>query len=569
MAGATPQWTTELREQTSGLDHLGLGSVSNVQTLARLVPDLYVLTVHPGYNSFYSFVLDEFWRRDNLPRTRNAWRTFFRAKELIFSIACNTCEHPDYEGEFAIIPGSATTLRLAIDPPTRGYDTDFNYIKSAFGGYGLYYRSIMASMGLIYLAQDTKYPIDVPTDRGKDLAQAFRERIEGTSYYKSYFDKERVPTKAVSGYGTVACLCRLRDAATDLDPVRDVLMHGGLPFRAAGRRASLRMVLDIAAATAKTPLDQIAYRQLIYYGSLPDGAATWRPSTTLPSPEGQMSILETWRRWRVYQAREFYAYALDGLWRWLVDWGIDNGGESWPIPESEAVAALIESLNPSTLAESLGITEPKITGDIKLSSAIRDLRRLAGEPDVVPANDPDWPDRPFHVDADLTEWDLYVVTKRGVADGDLMASACLALLLLTASRFDYPLLEHRDDWEYARLGGTQRLSLDRFISALRKRTDAGQTIADLARWLLEDYVIAQHLRVAASKLPYNTYRFVREGNALRFFDRTRPIDLNSARFVALSNTVSDLGFVGPLALKGHKLTAPGKAFLENGDWEAE
>jgi hypothetical protein len=67
------------------------------------VPDLFVLTVHPGYHSFYSFVLDEYWRRDDLPRSCAVWRCFYRSKELIFSIACNTCEHPDYGGEFANI----------------------------------------------------------------------------------------------------------------------------------------------------------------------------------------------------------------------------------------------------------------------------------------------------------------------------------------------------------------------------------------------------------------------------------------------------------------------------------
>ena len=85
-----------------------LGSVSNQQILARLVPDLFVLTIHPAYQSFYAFVLDEFWRRDDLKRSRAAWMRYYRAKELIFSIACNTCEHPDYEGDFANIVGSGS-----------------------------------------------------------------------------------------------------------------------------------------------------------------------------------------------------------------------------------------------------------------------------------------------------------------------------------------------------------------------------------------------------------------------------------------------------------------------------
>jgi hypothetical protein len=112
LAESLPQWTTELKEQASGLDHLGLGSVSQ-GILGNLVPDLFVMTIHPGSHSFYSFVLDEFWRRDDLPRTRASWRRFFRSKELIYSIACNLCEHPDYGGLFGNIIGSGKTARCS------------------------------------------------------------------------------------------------------------------------------------------------------------------------------------------------------------------------------------------------------------------------------------------------------------------------------------------------------------------------------------------------------------------------------------------------------------------------
>ena len=73
-----PRWTTELREQRSGLDHLGLGSVSNQAILATLAPDLFVLTRRPGYLSFYAFLLAEYWKREALPRRRGTWKDCFR-----------------------------------------------------------------------------------------------------------------------------------------------------------------------------------------------------------------------------------------------------------------------------------------------------------------------------------------------------------------------------------------------------------------------------------------------------------------------------------------------------------
>jgi hypothetical protein len=564
LAEPLPQWTTELREQTSGLDHLGLGSVSQ-GILGNLVPDIFVMTIHPAYHSFYSFILDEFWRRDDLPRTRASWRRFFRSKELIYSIACNMCEHPDYEGLFANIVGSGKTAGLAANPPQGGYAVDYEYIQSSFGGYGLYYRSVMASLGLVYLNQDTKYPVDVPTELGKELAEAFGERIAGTRYWKKYFKADRVPEAAVRELGEVACLCRLRDEASDLDLVREVVLHGGPPASAAGRRSSLRMVIDLAAATEASPLDQVSFRQLIYYGR-DESDAAWRPSSDLETPANQLSVVDTWRRWRLYQAREFYAYALDGLWRWLVDWGLAENGDARPIAISDAVDALLESLDSEALGEALEGKGPAIEANVPLSRAIRSLRTLAGEPAIAPEDDEAWPDRPFDIEADLTEWALYAVTDRGAADRSVVATACVAMLLLTATRFDYPLLEHRGDWAYARAGGIQRLSFDRFISSLRRRISERATVAEVAEWVLRDYVIAQHLRIASSKLPFNTYRFTQEGEALRFFNRTRPIDMNSARFNALSHTLSGLGFVGPLSLEAHPLTAEGRDFLETGDW---
>ncbi|MFL5796556.1 MAG: hypothetical protein ACJ77A_01320 [Actinomycetota bacterium] len=555
-----------MREQTSGLDHLGLGSVSNQRILVNLSPDLFVQTVHPGYHSFYSFVLDEFWRRDDLPRTRASWREFYRSKELIFSIACNTCDHPEYGGQFGAIVGSGKTAALAAQPPPGGYSTDVDYIKNPLGGYGLYYRSIMASMGLVYLHQDTDYPVDLPTELGKQLADAFRQRISATRYWKRYFQAERVPEAAVTELGETACLCRLRGDVPDLDLVREVVLRGGPPASAAGRRSSLRMLLDLAAATASFPVDQASYRQLIYYGEAESGAV-WRATSELPSPPNQLGIVDTWRRWRLYQAREFYAYALEGLWRWLVDWGLGRGGDARPIPVREAVEALVASLDPDGLAESLDGVTPSMRAEDKLSTCIRSLRELAGEPVIPPAEDAGWADRSFALDADLSEWALYVVTGRGSAEPEILATACLALMLLTATRFDYRPLEYRDDWSYARVGGIQRLSFDGFVSSLRRRVEEQASVGDAAGWLLQDYVIAQHLRVAGSKLPFNTYRFVQEGDALRFFDRTRPIGMNSARFDALSHTVSDLGFVGPLALQDHLLTPQGERFLGSGDWE--
>ena len=94
VTSAIPHWTAEFRRPASGLDHLGLGSVSSAQILTRLVPGINVQSTHPRYHAFYAFLLDEFWRRDGLPRDRSAWREFFRPRAFAFSVASNLCDHP-------------------------------------------------------------------------------------------------------------------------------------------------------------------------------------------------------------------------------------------------------------------------------------------------------------------------------------------------------------------------------------------------------------------------------------------------------------------------------------------
>ena len=91
-----------------------------------------------------------------------------------------------------------------------------------------------------------------------------------------------------------------------------------------------------------------------------------------------------------------------------------------------------------------------------------------------------------------------------------------------------------------------------------------RTTAEVAEWLVRFYVIGQHLRVAASKLPSNTYRFVREGDNLRFIDKPRPVEFNDSRFDAMKFTLAGLGLVGPLGLDRHPLDDAGLEFRETG-----
>ena len=82
------------------------------------------------------------------------------------------------------------------------------------GGYGLYYATVMQSVGLVALAnRGVGIPVDAVTPDGRAVAEAFRSVVADTEYYRRWIDRhdERVPREVVAEYGQRACFCRLRE----------------------------------------------------------------------------------------------------------------------------------------------------------------------------------------------------------------------------------------------------------------------------------------------------------------------------------------------------------------------
>jgi hypothetical protein len=162
-----PQWTEKLYRPSGGQDHLGLGSVSSDRILPKLAPGINVLTFHPRYWSFYTFVLDEFWRRD-LPRTRRAFVEFYRPCEATFAVGAQLCDQPEHEqyGRLRGVVGAQKAGPYADQDP-EAFDPQFGYMESDLGGYGLYYATTIAAMGLIAPAlAGTNLSFDAPTLKG-------------------------------------------------------------------------------------------------------------------------------------------------------------------------------------------------------------------------------------------------------------------------------------------------------------------------------------------------------------------------------------------------------------------
>ena len=184
MSNVQPQWIVKMYAGKTGRDHLGLGSVSSDQILPSLSPGINVLTFHPRYHSFYVFLLYEFWQRD-IARNRSNWISFYRPREFIFSVGAFQCDQETH-GEMRNVVGGQKTG--SADVQAQGiFDTTYHYIDSPLGGYGLYYRTVMTEMGLVYPGgAGLPYPVDLPSEDGEKVALAFRESIKDTIYYQKF-----------------------------------------------------------------------------------------------------------------------------------------------------------------------------------------------------------------------------------------------------------------------------------------------------------------------------------------------------------------------------------------------
>lgn len=543
-----PRWIAHMYAASSGEDHLGLASVSSDQILPMLSPTINVLTVHPRYHSFYAFLLDEFWRRD-LPRSPRAWTQFFRPRDFIYSIAMHLCDRDEHDLTGGVTGSRKTGPIAAAEPAV--FDTATDYIKERLGGYGLYYRSVLAGLGLVYPGGPRlPYPVDVPTEKGKELAAAFRREIEHTAYYQRDFDLDEaaVPIERVREYARAACLCQLRTPGAEDGPMLRELFLREPEQTAADRLATLRMFLDIADQTDGNPVDQDAFRQLIFFGAASNGSR-YRP---------REDVSDTHHRWRLYQAREHYTFALTGMFVELCEWGLREAGDLRPLSLDAVANHLASSLNFDRLAHLLGVPPPGLDGTAPFSELEAWLTQIAGATETSFDECCDLA-APIHEDA------LYRLTSRAYEPATLMAGgiATLATLFL---RFGRPESWMSPMWSaISRCGEDGRLSIHAFMRALRDRTShASPTIFDIAHWLLTDYVIRQHQIVATAKLPDNTFRFEREGNRLRFHHHYNPLGFSDSRFLALSTTAHELGFCGRLADAEHGLTETGRDLLLSG-----
>ncbi len=553
MTVPAPAWVAASLALNEGRDPLGLQTTTQDRLMPVLLPGILELTRRARYFSFHAFLLAEYQDRHMLPDGKSL-STFIKRREWEFGLAVERC--PRDCGSSPVGARKLGGLAAGDGPFARGES-----VESAFGGYGLYYRSPMVALGIVARAGtmlgDQPIPIDVlyDNDRARRLAATFKTAVEHTAYYRrAMWMADGLPAEVIDEYAAAACLCRLRERPDECAAVYDALFGLGLrgtdaatmvagegmgppdsgdELSAMGtvfseaavvqRRRSVGHYLTLLASAPEVIISEAAYRE-----------GLWSPAA--PRGDGHALVAG---QWAALIAKDIWQDAVCSVWSEFCRAGLaatrDLGrGLTWEetrrvatglaagppaIDPSQATAALAGRLAAGTLTVDDG-------DGIQLDVATTPLEQL----------------RQFTAGVDT-------------------ASSGLVVLLELARR-----MRSRSGagWDQAtHIASGWQPSVATVADGLHTHLADDPTVADTLWWLVSRFVVPVHERIAYSKLPEFTFRFRWEDGLLRFYDHgVGRFPLAAIRHQTLAFLTWDLGLWDEAEDEQAVLTERGTAFID-------
>jgi hypothetical protein len=523
-----PAWIAASLAVNEGRDPLGLQTTTQDRLMPVLLPGILELSRRARYFSFHAFLLAEY-RDRRLPADSKSLSAFIRCREWEYGLAVQRC--PCCCGSRPVGARKLGALALERGPFARGES-----VESAFGGYGLYYRSPMAEFGIVAkagtLLGGQPVPIDVLHDTGRAgrLAATFRDAVEHTAYYRrAMWTTGDLSAEVIDEYAEVACLCRLRERPDERAAVQEALFGTDPPAAIAMTDKSEPSEAADGLPVIGTVFSEAGVvqrcRSVGHYLTLLDAEpgvvaseAAYREGLWSPLPPRSDSHALVAGQWAALVAKDVWQEAICSVWSEFCRVGLartrDLGrGLTWD--ETCAAAAVMVGGPPAldataqtaTLAERLAggtFTVPDVCGaELNVAAApLEELRRLTDRLDT--------------------------------------ASSGLVVLLELARR-----MEDRSGagWEQgARMASGWQPSVAAVAAGLRTHLADGPSVAGTLWWLVSRFVVPVHERIAYSKLPEFTFRFRWEDGLLRFYDHgVSRFPLAAIRHEPLASLTWDLG----------------------------
>ncbi|TWJ30918.1 hypothetical protein JD81_04467 [Micromonospora sagamiensis] len=503
--------------------------------MPALLPGILELSRRARYLSFHAFLLDEYQRR-RMPADPGSLSLFVRRREWELGLAVQRC--PAACGSSPVGARKLGAFAGQSGPFPRGES-----VESNLGGYGLYYRTPMAEVGVVARAGtmlgDQPISIDVlrNTDRAKRLAEEFRSSVGHTRYYqRAMWTNDSLPAKLIDEYAEVACLCRLRDRVSEQQAVHEALFGSDPADEADGsdhlsaedaplvqRRRSVAHYLALVAGDPMVPWSHTAYRE-----------ALWSPPP--PRSEAHAAVAG---QWAGLVAKDVWQDALCSVWSQFCRDGLaytrKQGHDLTPGELRQIVSDMVTG--PPALAAdhpTADVAEALLTGALGLPDE-------DGNEVVV-------------ADASLEDLRWRNVRLDSATSGLVLL---LELHRRTAGRTD-------PGWmQAAGMRSAWQPSLRKVLADLDAHLERGPTVAETLWWLVSHFVVPVHERIAYSKLPEFTFRFRWEEGLLRFYDKGMGrFPLAAIRDAPLAWLTWDLGLWTGDEPEQTGLTARGAAFVD-------
>lgn len=497
-----PRWISGSLSVKEGRDPLGLQTTTQDRLMPMLLPGILELSRRARYFSFHAFLLDRY-RSLRLAADSSSLSTFIKAREWEYGLAVLNCPR-----DCGSSPVGMSSLRSVVNQDVSAYPRGLS-VKTAFGGYGLYYRSPLAELGIVARAGtqlgERPTAIDVlrDTPRARRLAASFGNAVMDTEYTRTWMlTTDPIPVDVLAQYAEVACLCQLHERSDERDAVHDALFGQdepiGEPSNFVQRRRSVAHFLSVIADRPRVVEDEGAYREALW------SAATFR-SQEHERVAGQ---------WAGLIAKDVWQDALCSIWSEFCTAGFEATNASGIGIGWDRVRAIASGLagGPPGLAGD----EPTLDLVGRLSSRRVTLPGLGGPV----------------CDAPLEE------VREATERIDSAASGMIVILELhrrTSGRTDRGWLEATE------LSSAWQESLSDVMGRITEHLATGPTIEDTMWWIVQQYIFDVHERVAYSKLPDHTFRFRWEDGRVRFYaNGLGRFPLAAVRHVPLTQITRDL-----------------------------
>jgi hypothetical protein len=523
-----PEWIARSLNVKAGRDPLGLQTITLDRIMPILLPGILVLSQRARYFSLFPFLV-RVYEDLRLPPTNEALSDFIKLREFEYAVAVQLC--PRGCGQRSA--GAVGKDRAGPAAATAGETVERQEsVESFLGGYGLYYKTPLVELGIVVPkgtpVGDEVTPVDVlrRDDRAQALADAFRDAIDGTAYYRDHMlGTDPVPRDALEEFAECACLCRLPEYPHEQSALRRALFEPPA--------AQLEPQFDQRRRSFSVFLRQLERQPAVAGSNSAFRAAVWDDFAAQRSAE-DTPLGSTLAQWAALAMKEHVQDGFSTVWSHFCRLGLGTQR-----PDGLTSADLDELIRGPLLGEGpLDV----LGNSLPYDPAAPAHEFIAAAGGVARAAPPE----------ELRAWSI----------GEETAIAGLVLILATLAR-----LPDRGAsppaWAEIGLQHSERQpSLLGFAMLVEQQLEQEPCLADLFAWLVRRFVVAAHEQIAYSKLPDFTFRFRWESGRLRFYSiGPGRFDLADMRRQSMARLSEDVGLwaetdTAPL------LTGEGRRFVD-------